>query len=126
MPNSTSDTRRRYTSVLSTVGLLAILAAAAMPLLHIALDWFGWLYAAGAAVLLVSRFLTPVPKDAPLRLRRMLRMEIWTALVFVAGAVFILLPGYRGNDWLAFTLAGGVLTLYTSLMIPRAAKEAKK
>ena len=43
-------------------------------------------------------------------------MEIWTAIIFVVGAVFMFLPG---KDWIAFTLAGGVLTLYTSIMIPR-------
>ncbi len=104
---------------LSNLGLLTILAAAALPLLRMANDIFGYIYAAGAAMLLIGRFLTLPSKDEPLRLRRLGRMEIWSALIFVAGAVFIFLPQGAGNDWLAFTMAGGVLTIYTSIMIPR-------
>lgn len=115
----TTSSRTSLSLILSTLGLLAIMVAAALPLLRMAHAWFGYLYAAGAAVLLVARLMAPVPASAPVRLRRLLRMEVWTALIFVAGAVFTLFPVGRGNDWLAFTMAGGVLTLYTSLMIPR-------
>ncbi len=114
----TKSTRSSLSLILSTLGLLAIMTAAALPLLRMAHGWFGYLYGAGAAALLVARLIAPVPDGAPLRLKRLMRMEIWTALVFVAGAVFTFLPSV-GNDWLAFTMAGGVLTLYTSLMIPR-------
>lgn len=111
---------------LTNIGLLVIMAAAALPLLRLWTDGFGYLYAAGAALLLAGRFLTLPAKDEPLRIRRLGRMEIWTALVFVAGAVFIFLPQGQGNDWLAFTLAGGVLTLYTSIMIPREQRKAQQ
>lgn len=118
--------RRPAAAVLSTIGLLAIMTAAALPLLRMAAEWFGYLYAAGAAMLLAARLIEPVPAGADIRLRRLLRLEVWTALIFVAGAVFILAPFARGNDWIAFTLAGGVLTLYTSIMIPRHKKESEK
>ena len=123
----TTTSRFNLSQILASVGLLAIMAASALPLLRLGGSWFGWLYAAGAALVLAARIMTPVAKDAPLRLRRLARMEIWTALVFVAGAVFIIMP-HTGNDWLAFTMAGGVLTLYTSVMIPRekARKEPEK
>lgn len=111
---------------LTNIGLLAIMVAAALPLLRLWTTGFGYLYAAGAALLLAGRFLTLPGKEESLRIRRLGRMEIWTALVFVAGAVFIFLPQGQGNDWLAFTLAGGVLTLYTSLMIPRERRKALK
>ncbi len=73
-------------------------------------------YSAGAAALLAGRLLSPTPAGASVRLRRLVRMEVWTALIFVAGAVFLFLPQAGGNDWIAFTLAGGVLTVYTSIM----------
>lgn len=118
MNDMTTSSRNSLSLTLTTSGLLAIMAASALPLLRMGAGWFGWLYAAGAAMLLVGRILAPVSKDAPLRLRRLMRMEIWTALIFAAGAVFTLIPS-GGNDWLAFTMAGGVLTIYTSIMIPR-------
>jgi len=118
--------RKNLSAILPLVGLLAIMTASALPLLRMGHGWFGWLYAAGALLVLVGRLLNKVPKDCPLRLKRLLRMEVWTALVFVAGAVFTFLNDRGGNDWLAFTMAGGVLTLYTSIMIPRQSRSATK
>ena len=116
-------TRNTLATPLAMTGLLLIMAAVAMPVLHVARTAVTWVYAAGALLLIIGRFMQPTPQGASLKLRRLLRMEIWTALVFVAGAVFLFLPvkpgAGEGNDWVAFTLAGGVLTLYTSLMIPR-------
>ncbi|MDE5751131.1 MAG: hypothetical protein K2H88_00680 [Duncaniella sp.] len=109
---------------LTNIGLLAIMVAAALPLFNVFRDGFGYVYAAGAAMLLAGRFLTLPSKDEALRVRRLGRMEVWTALVFAVGAVFIFLPQGAGNDWLAFTMAGGVLTIYTSIMIPRERKKA--
>lgn len=114
----TTTSRNTLSQALASAGLLMIMIAAALPLLRLARGWFGWLYAAGALLLLAGRIIAPGIKDAPLRLRRLLRMEIWTALIFGAGAVFTLIP-HIGNDWLAFTMAGGVLTIYTSIMITR-------
>ncbi len=113
----------RTISILATVGLITILAAAAMPIVHCTRISAAIIYSCGAAILLLARILTKVPEGASIRLRRLLRMEIWTALVFVAGAVFLWMPikpgEGAGNDWLAFTIAGGLLTVYTSIMIPR-------
>ncbi|MBD5322362.1 MAG: hypothetical protein K2G05_04870 [Duncaniella sp.] len=115
--------RNTLVTLLSMGGLILIMAALALPVLHIGREYIMWVYAVGAALLLAGRLLTPVPAGASVKLRRLLRMEVWTALVFVAGAVFLFLPvtpgAGAGNDWIAFTLAGGVLTVYTSLMIPR-------
>lgn len=110
-------------TLLSTAGLLVILAAATLPFFHCSRTAAAVTYSAGAAVLLMSRLFTKAPEGASRRLRGLLRIEVWTALVFVAGAVFLWLPiqpgAGAGNDWLAFTIAGGLLTLYTSIMIPR-------
>lgn len=111
---------KRYIPV---IGLFVILVAAALPFFHLPREVSAWTYAVGSVTLLAGRFLNPAPKGADIRLRRLFRMEIWAALVFVAGAVFLFLPvkpgAGAGNDWLAFTIAGGVLTVYTSIMIPR-------
>ncbi|MDE6117640.1 MAG: hypothetical protein K2J65_00210 [Duncaniella sp.] len=114
----TPDTTKRtaLSNILSTVGLLAIMVAALFPLLKIAMGANRYIYAAGAVILLAGKLIAPALKDAPLRLRRLVRMEVWAALIFVVGAVFMFLPG---TDWIAFTLAGGLLTIYTSIMIPR-------
>ena len=115
----TQSKRGAAALLLSTIGLLAIMTAAFLPLVHVGQTSMRYVYAAGALVLLIGRVIAPRVKDAPLRLRRLLHVEVWTALVFVAGAVFLFLPSAGTKDWLAFTLAGGFLTLYTSIMIPR-------
>lgn len=121
----TANNRNALSLALVTLGLLAIMTAAALPLLRMGAGWFGWLYASGSALLLAGRLAGYSAKGAPLRLKRLMRMEIWTALIFVAGAVFTLLPA-GGNDWLAFTMAGGVLTIYTSIMIPRESRKGRE
>lgn len=120
-PITDSNPRRRtWSELMVTVGLLAIMVAACLPLLKVRGDLFRYIYAAGALILLGGRFVAPpVAKDASLRLRRLLRVEIWSALIFVAGAVFMFVPSAGWSDWIAFTLAGGLLTIYTSVMIPR-------
>lgn len=102
------------------------MAAALFPLLHMATVWCRYVYAAGALILLIGRIIAPKLKDAPLRLRRLIRVEVWTALIFVAGAVFMFVPSAGATDWIAFTLAGGLLTIYTSIMIPRQKADNKR
>ncbi|MCM1077270.1 MAG: hypothetical protein NC411_07925 [Bacteroides sp.] len=119
MNEKANNSRETLSLVMTTVGLLAIMTAAFLPLIHVAYGWTRYVYAAGAVILFIGRLVAPRVKDAPLRLRRLLHMEVWTALIFMAGAVFMFLPSAGGKDWIAFTLAGGFLTLYTSIMIPR-------
>lgn len=121
MNDKMTNTQRRnlISTILVTIGLLSIMTATLLPLLHIAGSWMRYLYAAGALLLLIGRFVAPPVKEGPVRLRRLIRIEILTALIFIAGAVFLFIPTYGGTDWLGFTLAGGLLTIYTSIMIPR-------
>lgn len=107
--------RTTWSNILSPIGLLIIMVAAALPLLKLGTDYAKYIYATGAVILLVAKIIMPIVKE-PLRLRRLMRMEIWTGIIFMVGAVFMFLPG---KDWIAFTLAGGVITLYTSILIPR-------
>ncbi len=90
-----------------------------MPLLHVAVTTARYVYAAGAALVLIGKIFTPVPEGASLRLKRLYRLDVFCGLFFVAAAVFLFISGGSSTDWLAFTLAGGALQIYTSLMIPR-------
>lgn len=107
-----------------TLGLLLIVAGTLLPLLRVEGTLNKYLYAAGAIVLLIGRFSTPgVGKNVSLRLQRMCRLETWSAIIFAVGAVFQWLPSAGNRDWLAFTLAGGIIQVYTSIMIPIISKK---
>lgn len=119
MKMSTSLNNRSWAPWVATVGLIAILVATALPLLRFEGSWVKYLYAAGALSAFAGRLFTPVPDGISFRLRRMLRLETWSALIFIAGAVFLFLSSDGTRDWIAFTLAGGLIQAYTSIMIPR-------
>ena len=101
-------------------GLLAIAVATLLPILRLGVPWFRYLYAAGALLTLVGRIITVrIYNGAPLRVRRLGRMEFWAAVVFAVGTFFLFWPGAGPTDWLAFTLAGAALQTYASIMLPR-------
>lgn len=113
--------RNNLTIWAANIGMLIILAAAALPLLRFGGDYWRYIFAVGAAIVLFARFFQP--KDAPnLRARRLKKMEMWSAIVWVVGVFFIFYPKAGQTDWLAFFLAGGVLEAYASLMLPSAIK----
>lgn len=107
-----------------TVGMLMIAAAIVMPMLvGVANPVYRWIYAAGALILLAGRLMGQYKGDN-LRLRRLYRIETWSAVFFCVGAFFLFYPpGNNLRDVFAFTLAGGVIQIYTSIMIPRAANK---
>lgn len=123
----TDQTKRLVSSTCVNFGLLLVMAATAMPLLRIGTSHtslgplFGWIYASGALLIFIGRLVRPKAKDQPLRVQRLLRTELWTAIIFIVGAVFIFTV--RGNDWIAFTMAGGVLTVFTAIMLSRHEKK---
>lgn len=112
-------------SVLAPIGLLMALAATLVPFFLMHTAWaqaaYPYLYSAGALVVLVSRIFTPKADDRKLRSLR--RLEVWIGIIFCVAAAFLFVPGAMLRDWLAFTLAGAALQVYTSLAIP--AREAK-
>ena len=110
---------------LITVGLLMIAAGILMPILQggsIANDTFRYIYAAGAVILLIGRIATRYKGDNQ-RLKRLYRIETWSSVFFCAAAFFLFYDKTIFRDALAFTLAGGVIQVYTSIMIPRALKK---
>ena len=109
---------------IANIGLLLVLAGTAIPLFsHTMFLTTRWIFSAGAILAfagkLWGRIAAPADASEPVRLTRMRRLEVWSALMFVVAAVFMFLRNVGPTDWIAFTLAGGALTCYTSLMIPR-------
>ena len=109
---------------LVTFGLLLIVVGMLLPLLEIPITTTRWIYAAGAVITLVGRIITRYKGDN-LRVTRLSRIEIWSSIFFCVATFFMFYPGAGNTDWLAFTLAGGVILIYTSIMIPRALKNKK-
>ncbi len=106
---------------ITTVPLLMIVAGTAMPILGCHPPLWKYIYSAGAALLLIARIITPYRGDN-LRVKRLCRLESWSAIFFCVASFFMFYRGAGPTDWLAFTLAGGAVQTYTSIMIPRAQK----
>ena len=110
----------RTAAALAPLGLLAVAVATLIPIMRGAFDsglFPKCLYSAGALFLLVCRLFSPY-RGADVRLRRLHRIENWSALFFCVGAFFMWYPGAAARDWLAFTLAGAAVQIYTSFAIP--------
>lgn len=99
-----------------TIGLLLIVAGTLMPLMGNAVT-FRWIYASGAFILLVSRIFSPYTGNE-IRIKRLYRIEAWSALFFCVATFFMFYGHGTMRDWLGFTMAGGAIQVYTSIMIP--------
>ena len=78
-----------------------------------------WMLGAGGILLMIAR-MTRRLDEMPLRLKRALRLELFSALLITAAAVFMYL-GMR--EWVALLLSAAILQLYASFII---GKELKK
>lgn len=106
-------------------GMILLLVAAMLPILRVDGNAWRYLFAAGAAIVLVCRIVQP--KDAPtMRARRLKKMEFWSGVVWAAGAFFVFYDKAGATDWLAFFLAGGVLEAYASFAMPAALTTKEK
>lgn len=106
-------------------GMILIAIGILLPLISIDIKTARWIYAAGALTTLLGRIFTPY-KGNSLRVRRLHHIQAWSAIFFCVGAFFMFYPGAGTTDWLAFTLAGGAIVIYSSIMIPLTqSKEAK-
>lgn len=103
-----------------TIGMLLIATGTVMPLLmqNGDNDLFKYVYGGGAIMLLIGRLFTSY-KGNNIRLKRLYRIESWSAIFFCVAVFFMFYEGAGARDWLAFTLAGGAIQIYTSIMIPR-------
>lgn len=108
-----------------TLGMLLIMAGTIMPIFRLDNSLFKYVYTSGALLLLVSRIFTPYKGNND-RLKRLFRIESWSAIFFCVAAFFMFYDPMTARDWLAFTLAGGAVQIYTSIMIPRVAAKARR
>jgi len=118
----------KISPALLLVGLLMVAAGVLMPILSndIVSDTFRYVYAAGAGLTLLARFLQAAPPaGTPLRIKRLLRLESWSALLFCVAAFFAFYSAPVIRDWLAFTLAGAAIQIYCSIALSLAARKKK-
>ncbi len=114
-----------------TIGMILVMSGTLMPLFGL-MDYFSsgaesfkYVYATGALLLLIGRIFTPYKGDN-FRVKRLSRIEFWGALFFCVAVFFMFYDKAGRTDWIAFTLAGGVIQVYTSIMIPRTLAKAQK
>ncbi|MBQ4344641.1 MAG: hypothetical protein IJC40_01895 [Muribaculaceae bacterium] len=110
---------------LVTIGMLMIAVGTVMPMWLPGNLHFMYIYSLGAVLLLIGRLFSPYRGDNA-RLKRLYRIESWSAIFFCVAAFFLFYEGGTLRDWLAFTLAGGAIQVYTSIMIPRTIAKAQK
>lgn len=120
---------RQYAPVILIVGLLLVAAGLFIPI--VTNDIYGmtfrYVYAAGALLTLLARFLEPAPdKSLPLRIRRLFRIEAWSSVMYVAAAGFSFYNMTHVRDWVAFTLAGAALQAYSSIALSIALRKLNK
>lgn len=117
--------------LLGVVGLLAIAVGTLLPILNVLVaqgvagTWWKYVYAAGAVCFLAAKLLTSYKGEHP-RIRRLYRIESWSAIFFCVAAFFLFYYGNVSRDSWAFTLAGGVLLVFTTIAIPRVVRRELK
>ena len=123
--NNTTKQPSAFILWMITISMLLIVAGTVLPLFNTGGILFKYIYATGALLLLIGRLFTPYKGD-DLRIKRLYRIETWSAIFFCVAVFFMFYEGAGRTDWLAFTLAGGIIQIYTSIMIPRAIAKAEK
>lgn len=109
---------------IAVAGFVLVAAGCLLPLFLGPADIiFKIVFTTGAAVMLAGRALQP-NRETSLRAKRLVRLQVWVALFFAAAAFFMWYSA-DPRDWLAFTLAGGLVQTYISLTLPRARRAAK-
>lgn len=97
-------------------GMLLVAFGVLIPLLFGPVPvWGKIVFSVGAVATLVGRILTPY-RGSELRVRRLFRIQIWSAIFFCVAAGFMWYSVYA-RDWLAFTLAGGAIQCYVSIAL---------
>lgn len=101
------------------IGLLLVMTGTAMPLLRIDNTLiYRYIFCTGVVAVVLGRLFMPY-KGTSLRIKRLCRLEVWSGLFFCAAGFFMFWKGAGPTDWIAFTLAGAAIQIYTSIMIPR-------
>ncbi len=113
-------------TVLLIAGLLLLAGGTVLPL-FVGLQFvaFRFIYCAGAALLLIARLFSPY-KGEDIRLKRLHRLELWSALIFCVGGFFLFYDHGTFQEALAFTLAGAMVQIYATIMIPIVERRSKR
>ena len=120
----TQENRTQLSNVLVLIGLLVMVVMAVMPILNLNQEWMRWAFAVGAVTVLVGRLMGTY-NGPSLRIKRLHRILITSAIMYCASAVMMFLS--RGtNDWIGFLLAGVVVQVYASWMIDRESAKTEK
>lgn len=120
---------KRYSSAATLIlltGLALVMAGLAMPIITGSWqsDTFRYVYAAGAVLSLAGRLMAPVPdKNSGLRLRRLVRLQVWSAIFYCVATFFVFFDKTSLRDWIAFTLAGAAVQIVSSAMIASAGRK---
>ena len=110
---------------LASLGLILFMFALTIPRWQ-PVEVYRWIAAAGALILLVARIFTRPEVEGDLKLTRLMRIQLWSAIFFCAACVFLFVPGGTIRDFIAFTMAGAAIQIYTSIAIPARLRKLKK
>lgn len=107
-------------------GLLLIMAGTLLPLIRLEDTIYPYIYSAGALIALTGQLVAPSYRGTIDRIIRLGRIQVWSCIAFCVGAFFMWYNPMQSRDWLAFTLAGGVLLVYTTVAIPHTLKKEQR
>ena len=116
MKKTLIDTAMYLGLVLVMVGIILPLFMGPQTMLY------KYLFAAGAVLILIARVLTTY-RGPHLRVKRLSRILVWSALFYCTGAFFMFYSP-KPQDWLAFVLAGAVIQCYVSIAMPRVMRKS--
>lgn len=107
-------------------GLIIIAVAMVLPFFYGPQStFFKYLFSVGAGLNLIGRLMTPY--DGPyLRVKRLSRILVWSALFYCVAAFFMFYSTSNPREWLAFVLAGAMVQCYVAFMTPRAIRQSQK
>lgn len=116
--------------IVATIGLLTIAVGTLLPIFSVkigpeAVSWWKYVYAAGALCFLLGKLFSPYTGIHP-GIKRLYRIEAWSAVFFCVAAAFLFLDMNTLRDVWAFTLAGGALLIFTTIAIPRTVNKILK
>lgn len=120
---------KKFSPALLLIGLLTVAVGVLLPILRddISGMTFRYIFAVGAGLTLLARlFQEAPPKDTPVRIKRLLRLESWSAILFCVAAFFAFYDKTQIRDWLAFTLAGAAIQIYVTIALSLALRKKKK
>lgn len=105
---------------LTFIAAIVILAATVLFMFYREIS--PWMLGGGGILLMIAR-MTRRMDEMPLRLKRALRLELFSALLITAAAVFMYM---EMREWVALLLSAAILQLYSSFIISRELKKNAK